>query len=75
MESNFLINDLVTSFNPINTLKKIVSFPSFLIEFFGFHPGIHASRLLNLIVWILAYVLGMYQDEIKSFIASFLKHS
>ena len=75
MKSNFLINDLAASFNPINTLKKIVSFPSLLIEFFGFHPGIHASRLLNLIGWISAYVLGMYQDEIKSLIDSFLRHS
>lgn len=38
MKSNFLINDLAASFNPINTLKKIVSFPSLLIEFFRFSP-------------------------------------
>lgn len=75
MKSNFLLDDLFASFNPINTLRKIASFPSLLLNFFGFQPNIYTSRFFNLIGWLIAYFLGMYQDEIKALISSFLKHS
>ena len=75
MKSNFLLQSLFASLNPVNTLKKIASFPSLLLNVFGFQPNIYASRFFNLIGWLLAYFLGMYQDEIKALIDSFLKHS
>lgn len=74
MKRNYLVNDFCNSFNPINTLKKIVTFPSYLLTFFGFQPSIHASRIFNLFGWILTYLFGLYQDEIKVLITSLLKH-
>lgn len=74
MKRNFLVDDLCTSFNPLSALKKIIAFPSLILKYFGFQPGIHASRLINLLGWILTYLLGLYQDEIKALINSLLKH-
>lgn len=73
MRKNFLVNDLRDSFNPINTLKKMAILPSTLLTFFGFQPGVYSSRIFNLIGWILTYLLGLYQNEIKLFISSLLK--
>lgn len=47
--------------------------PSTLLTFFGFQPGVYSSRIFNLIGWILTYLLGLYQNEIKLFISSLLK--
>lgn len=74
MKYNYLFDDLCRAFNPLNALKKIVVFPSLILEFFGFHPTLHASRFLNLLGWILTYLLGLYQNEIKALISSLLKH-
>lgn len=74
MKSNYLFDDLRRSFNPLNTLKKIAIFPSLILEFFGFQPNMYASRFLNLVGWILTYLLGLYQNEIKALISSLLKH-
>ena len=74
MKRNFLVDDLCTSFNPLSALKKIIAFPSLILKYFGFQPGTHASRLINLLGWILTYLLGLYQDEIKALINSLLKH-
>lgn len=74
MKSNYLFDDLCRSFNPLNTLKKIAIFPSLILEFFGFRPSLHASRFLNLLGWILTYLLGLYQNEVKALISSLLKH-
>lgn len=74
MKRNFLVNDLCISFNPLSAIKKIITFPSLLLEYFGFQPSVHVSRLINLSGWILTYLLGLYQDEIKTFINSLLKH-
>ena len=40
MKRNFLVNDLCTSFNPLSAIKKIITFPSLLLEYFGFQPRV-----------------------------------
>ena len=74
MERNYLVNDFFNSFNPINALKKLASFPSYLLTFFGFHLRLHNSRVFNLLGWILTYLFGLYQSEIKALITALLKH-
>lgn len=74
MKRNYLVNNFYSSFNPINTLKKLAVFPSYLLTFFGFRPNIYASRIFNLCGWVLTYLLGLYQNEIKTLITSLLKH-
>lgn len=75
MKQNFLINDLFDSFNPINTVKKIITLPNTILKFFGITLNIHHSRLFNLAIWVITYALGMYQNEIKAFLSTLLKHS
>lgn len=75
MKQNFLINDLFDSFNPINTIKKIITLPNTVLKFFGITLNIHHSRLFNLAIWVITYALGMYQNEIKAFLSTLLKHS
>lgn len=74
MTQNFLINDFFNSLNPINTLKKAIALPSTVLKFFGLTLNIYASRFFNLIGWLATYVLGVYQNEIKAFLTTFLKH-
>ena len=73
MRQNFLLDDLINVLNPINTIKQIATLPSSILKFFGYKPNVFASRLFNFLCWIFTYALGMYQDEIKAFIASLLK--
>ena len=40
MKRNFLVNDLCISFNPLSAIKKIITFPSLLLEYFGFQPRV-----------------------------------
>ena len=83
MKQNFLINDLFDSFNPINTVKKIITLPNTILKFYWFPQlcvciitlNIHHSRLFNLAIWVITYALGMYQNEIKAFLSTLLKHS
>lgn len=74
MTQNFLINDFFNSLNPINTLRKAITFPSAVLKFFGLTLNTYASRFFNLIGWLAAYVLGMYQNEIKAFLTTLIKH-
>lgn len=74
MKQNFLINSLCHSFNPINAVKKMLSLPCTILNFFGITLNVHSSRIFNLIGWIITYILGMYQDEVKILFTAFLKH-
>ena len=74
MTQNFLINDFFNSLNPINTLRKAITFPSAVLKFFGLTLNTYASSFFNLIGWLAAYVLGMYLNEIKAFLTTLIKH-
>lgn len=74
MRQNFLLDNLVSSFNPINAVKKIAILPSTILKFFGAKPNVFTSRLLNFLGWVFTYFLNMYQNEIKAFITFLLEH-
>lgn len=73
MERNFLRKYFVKSLNPFSALKKLISFPSSLIYHMGFRMKPSFSKIFNVLAWIVAYLLTMYEEEIKACINSLLK--
>ena len=73
MRRNFLISEVRSSFNPLKAVKTLLSFPSSLFNLLGFNPRVSTARILNVITWVLAYLLNLYGSEIKTLIESFLK--
>ena len=69
MERNYLKQDLRDSFNPLTAIKKLFSFPSTLIEWIGFSPKETTSKIFNILSWVVTFILGLYNDEIKALIA------
>ncbi len=70
MLQNYSIHDLSASFNPLKSLKFIAAFPIMLINWFGFKPKESFSKFINVLGWIITYLLGMYSAEIKLIINS-----
>lgn len=73
MQRNFLRKEIFTCLNPINAVKLFVSLPSSIIQLLGFQISPSVTKVLNLVAWFIAYLLGMYEDEIKALINSLLK--
>ena len=73
MQRNFLRKKLIRCLNPINAVKIQITLPSSIFKLFGFKLNSFFTKFLNLAGWIITYFLGMYQDEIKTFITSLLK--
>ncbi len=73
MKRNYLLQDFKSSFNPLQTLKTLFSFPSSLIEFIGFNPSAVASRVINLGGWLLSFVISLYSAEIKVLISALIQ--
>lgn len=74
MENNYLIDAFKTSFNPFRALKTLFSLPGLALSWFGMPQKISLSRLLNLLCWILVYLLNLYSDEIKLLLNSLIKN-
>ncbi len=68
MTQNYRLQDLKESFNPLSSLKLIASFPSTLIRWIGFDPKEASLKIINILGWIVTYLLGMYSDEIKALV-------
>lgn len=51
--------------NPLNALKEFIKIPSTLIKYLDINikPGL--DKIVNLIIWIIVFLLNMYSDEIK----------
>ena len=73
MKRNYLIRDFKASFNPFNALKSLLSLPSIIVSTIGFNPGDFSSKIINILGWIITYFLGMYANEIKTFISALFK--
>lgn len=73
MKRNYLLEEFMCSFNPINSVKTFFCIPSLFIKWIGFKPNPSFAKILNLLCWILTYLLGIYSDEIKTFINSLFK--
>lgn len=72
MKRNYIFQDFKSSFNPIHTLKTIFTFPSKIFIWVGFNPSEVASRVINLIGWIVSYLIGIYSSEIKELITGLI---
>lgn len=73
MTRNFLRKNFFKCLNPVNSLKKLISFPSSLFKFWGFKINPFLAKFFNLFGWIITYLLTMYMDEIKALISSISK--
>lgn len=68
MKRNFLVQELIDSLNPVSVFKFLLSFPSALLGSIGINTKPSSKNLLNLIGWIIAFLLDAYKPEIKSVI-------
>ncbi len=71
MKRNYVISDFWESFNPIVAVKKFLQIPSTFLNWIGFNLKSSSIKFINLIGWLLAYMLNLYADEIKLLITSF----
>ncbi len=74
MKKNYLIESFKTSLNPICSLQTIFLLPGEFLHWLGFSRIGYSSRVLNLACWIIAYLLNVYSNEIKSLINSIIKN-
>lgn len=70
---DYAVDNFMQSLNPLTSLKILFSVPSRLIQWIGFSPKPMFGKIFNLLCWALAFLLGMYQNEIKLLINSFFK--
>lgn len=68
MKRNFLVQELIDSLNPVSVIKFLLSFPSALLSSIGIKAKPSSKKFLNLIGWIIAFLLDTYKPEIKSVI-------
>lgn len=73
MQRNFLRKDIINCLNPINAVKIMISLPSSISKQLGFKIKPTLAKFLNVLGWIIAYVLSMYTEDIKALINSLLK--
>ena len=67
-------HELRGSFNPILGIKTFVTFPIVILSWFGIRPKSKNSFLISAIGWIIAYILGMFEPEIKGLIITLFKN-
>lgn len=72
MKRNFLIQDLLDSFNPITAIKTLIAFPCILLSSIGINTKPSSRKYLNSIGWIITFLLDVYKPEIKALINYFL---
>ncbi|WP_157454675.1 hypothetical protein [Carnobacterium maltaromaticum] len=66
--------DFKESLTPTYALKFIFSLPSKFLSFIGFSFSKQtSSNLFNSMLWIITFLLAMFNDEIKQLFISFLK--
>ena len=66
MHQAYAVDNILQSFNPLAALKTLLQIPSFLLGYLGARPKNTFSKLFNIVVWIIVYLLNMFQGEIKT---------
>ena len=74
MNSNYAMEELKSAFNPIQSLKTLISLPGTVLSWVGISHKNSSSTVLNILCWIAVYLLGLYSDEIKELINLVLKN-
>ena len=74
MNSNYAVEELKSAFNPIQSLKTLISLPGTALSWVGISHKNSSSTVLNILCWIAVYLLGLYSDEIKELINLVLKN-
>lgn len=73
MSRNDLIHDLKRSINPIRAVEQLFLLPSSIIRFIGFNPKNMMTKIINILVWTITFIINLYGEEIKILIESLLK--
>lgn len=74
MKSNYVMEELKSALNPIQSLKTLISLPGTVLSWVGISHKKSFSTVLNILCWIAVYLLGLYSDEIKELINLILKN-
>lgn len=74
MKKNYLIESFKASLNPLCSLQTLFLLPGKFLHWLGLSRISYSSRVLNLACWIIAYLLNVYSNEIKSLINSVIKN-
>jgi len=73
MQRSYAVDALKLSFIPTKSLKTILIAPSRFLGYLGFKPDGVIAKLFSVLCWVAAYLLGAYQEEVKSLVNSFFK--
>lgn len=68
MTRNAERHKLIRSLNPLRSVKELALLPVTVVREFGATPGRIVSILINVFGWGTAYLLDMFQPEIKALI-------
>lgn len=69
MTQNYKIDEFKQSLNPFYGLKTLFRLPSILLKWLGINFKGAGNKLLNIISWIIVYLLYAYQAEIKTLLS------
>lgn len=72
-ERDFAFFNIKSKLNPFKSLKLLFTLPGKFLEYLGFTINTHISKIFSIVVWLTAYLLEIYSDEIKHLINSFFQ--
>lgn len=72
MERNRQLLRFRSSLNPFMALRKLFMLPSCFLKYIGFNPNVFASRIFNIVIWILGIIINFFSEEIKQFLLSLI---
>lgn len=58
------------TFNPLYWIETLIFLPKTLFQYLGFNTETIFLKIINLLYWLFAFLLGLFQDDIKSFLIS-----
>lgn len=74
MRSNAQRHKLLRSLNPLFSLKELVMLPVTAVRECGATPGVKASIAINVLGWLITYILDTFRPEIKALLLVALQH-
>ncbi len=74
MLSNAKRHKLLRSLNPLFSMKEFVMLPVTAVRECGAAPGVKASIAINVLGWLIAYLLDTFRPEIKALLLVALQH-
>ena len=72
MERNRQLLRFRSSLNPFMSLRKLFMLPSRFLKYIGFNPNVFASRIFNIVIWVLGVIFNFFSEEIKQFFLSLI---